>query len=224
MRVDVFMIGLRNISGVQGGIETHVAQLSRELDRLGLRVAVAVRSPYAPSGQAVAGTSIRIVRLWSPRMQALETIVHSIIAIVYAALTRPRLVHIHAVGPSVVLPLARLFGLKVIATHHGEDYRREKWGKVARLILRYGETCQVRFAHGLICVSRSLSRTLTGRHGRDFRHIPNGVALPGPHRSTGVLSELGLKPQKYVLAVSRLVPEKRHLDLIEAYRRLKRSW
>ena len=140
MRVDVLMIGLRNISGVQGGIETHVAPLSRELDRLGLRVAIAVRSPYAPSGQAVAGTSIRIVRLWSPRIQALETIVHSIIAIVYAALTRPRLVHIHAVGPSVVLPLARLFGLKVIATHHGEDYRREKWGKVARLLLRFGET------------------------------------------------------------------------------------
>jgi glycosyltransferase involved in cell wall biosynthesis len=223
MTIDVFMIGLRNISGTQGGIETHVHHLSRELDQLGLRVAVAVRSPYAPRGQVLAGTNIRIIRLWSPSMQALETIVHSIIAILYAAVTRPRLVHVHAVGPSVVLPLARLFGLKVIATHHGEDYRREKWGPVARLILRCGETCQAWFAHGLICVSRSLSKTLASRHGREFRFIPNGVARMDGHSHSGILHELALTPQRYMLAVSRLVPEKRHLDLIEAFAGLRRE-
>jgi glycosyltransferase involved in cell wall biosynthesis len=211
------MIGLRNVAEAQGGVEAHVRNLARELDNLGLNVAVSVRTPYAPRDQKMLGTGIKIVRLWAPRSKSAEALVHSLISILYAALTRPRLVHIHAIGPSIVLPLARLLGLKVVATHHGEDYRREKWGPFARLVLRWGEVCQARLAHRVICVSKSLSGRLTEQYGRYFHYIPNGVSPPEGKSGTDVLSELGLEPGRYLLTVSRLVPEKRHLDLIEAF-------
>jgi glycosyltransferase involved in cell wall biosynthesis len=41
--------------------------------------------------------------------------------------------------------------------------------------------------------------------------------LPDVPKSTSVLDKLGLTPGRYVLMVGRLVPEKRHTDLIQAF-------
>ncbi len=49
------------------------------------------------------------------------------------------LVHIHAVGPALLVPLAKLLGLTVVFTSHGPDYRKNKWGRLARVVLRCGE-------------------------------------------------------------------------------------
>ncbi|SIR11641.1 Glycosyltransferase involved in cell wall bisynthesis [Rhizobium sp. RU20A] len=217
MAIDVLMIGLRSVVGAQGGVESHVRHLAGELDKLGLRVSVVVRTPYAAAGQTLAGTRVKIFRLWAPRSSSAEAFVHSFLSVLYAGVTRPHVVHIHAIGPSIVAPIARLLGLKVITTHHGEDYRREKWGAFARLILRCGEICQARFSHGLICVSKTLAARLSEKYGRTFSYIPNGVVEPEKLPFSAVLEELGLKAGKYLVTVSRLVPEKRHLDLIEAF-------
>lgn len=214
------MIGLRSVVGTQGGVESHVHHLARELDKLGLNVSVAVRTPYAAAGQKLNGTRVKIVRLWAPKSAATEALTHSFLSVLYAAVTRPRVVHIHAVGPSVVVPIARLLGLRVVTTHHGEDYRREKWGRFARFILRCGEVCQARFANGMICVSKSLSERLSKSYGRTFSYIPNGVVKPEKLQPSTVLDELGLESRKYIVTVSRLVPEKRHLDLIAAFSKM----
>lgn len=220
MTIDVLMVGLRSVAGTQGGVESHVQHLARELDKLGLNVAVTVRTPHAPAGQTLPGTRVKVTRLWAPWSTSTEALAHSFLSVLYAASTRPRVVHIHAVGPSIVIPFARLLGLKVVTTHHGEDYNREKWGRVAKWMLRCGEVFQAKFAHGMICVSKSLSERLSQQYGRPFTYIPNGVMRPEKLTPTGVLSELGLEPNGYVVTVSRLVPEKRHLDLIEAFSKM----
>lgn len=223
MAIDVLMIGLRSVAGTQGGVESHVHHLSRELDNLGLNVAVTVRTPYAPVGQTLPGTRVKVVRLWAPRSTSTEALTHSFLSVLYAAVTRPRVVHIHAVGPSMVIPFARMLGLKVVTTHHGEDYNREKWGRVAKWMLRCGELFQAKFSNGMICVSKSLSARLSQQYGRPFTYIPNGVVKPEKLMPSGVLSELGIEPNGYIVTVSRLVPEKRHLDLIEAFSKTNNS-
>ena len=223
MRCDVLMMGLRNIADTQGGIETHVRNLATELERLGVKVGVCVRAPYTPQGQTLRGTQVKIIRLWAPRLVAAEALLHTFLCILYAAVTRPRLLHIHAVGPSLMVPFARLFGLRVVTTHHGEDYRREKWGKVARKLLETGEICQARFANRTLCVSQSLSTRLSGKYGREFTYIPNGVTLPKALAPMAALHELSLRPRSFILSVGRIVPEKRHLDLIAAWSRRPRD-
>lgn len=222
-KVDVMMIGLRGVGAGQGGVESHVDKLSAALDRLGLKVEIVARSPFQPTRyERDAGTTI--VPLWSPRRTGVEALVHSVLAVGYAAWRRPQVLHIHAIGPSLVAPLARLAGLKVVVTHHGEDYNREKWGPVARLLLRAGEACGALVAHGRIAVSSSLRDTLCGRFGRAFAYIPSGVTLPERSGAAGplsILADLGLEPGRYILNVGRLVPEKRQLDLIDALDRLE---
>ncbi len=214
------MLGLRSVAKGQGGVEAHVDQLAQELDDAGLTVDVIVRAPYAGKAKSQRGAGTRIFPIWSPTKQSLEAFTHSALGVLYAARARPRILHIHAVGPSLIAPLARMAGLSVVTTHHGEDYNREKWGRFARLMLRLGEWSAARFSNARIVVSSSLTRRLSSKYGVEFHYVPNGVRLARPVTSQDSLAAWGLQPGGYLLSVGRIVPEKRQLDLIEAFAKL----
>ncbi len=50
--------------------------------------------------------------------------------------------------------------------------------------------------------------------------IPNGVTLRPACQDTRWLEKHGLDPKRYIALVARIVPEKRQLDLIEAFAKL----
>lgn len=218
----VAWVGLRGLPGVQGGVETHAEQLCPRLQALGCAVTVLARAPYqsAPAGGTWQG--VRLRRLWAPRHKHLETVVHTFLAVMHAALvSRPDVLHIQAIGPALWTPLARLLGLRVVVTHHGADYERQKWGPLARWVLKRGETFAARWANELIVISRTIQGDMQARHGRQGHHVPNGLTAPTTPADANLLHRFGLQPQRYALLVSRLVPEKRHLDLIGAYARAR---
>jgi glycosyltransferase involved in cell wall biosynthesis len=160
---------------------------------------------------------VRYFRVWSPKVSCLETIVHSFLGVLVAAWQRPDVLHIQAIGPALMAPLARLLGLHVVVTHHGPDYEREKWGPLARLALHVGEAWGMRFSDCRIVISRAIEKLVRDKYGLQSDLIPNGITLPEVPMSTSVLQKFGLAAGRYVLMVSRLVPEKRHTDLIEAF-------
>lgn len=216
----VTMLGLRGIPDVQGGVEKHVEMLAARLVARGWDVEVVGRSRYMPDPGARVWRGVRVVPLWAPRRVALEALVNTFLGVCRAAMRRPDILHIHAVGPALMVPLARLLGLKVVVTHHGYDYDRQKWGRFAKAALRLGERLGMRLAQGRIAVSNDIARTMGARYGVAVDFVPNGVAVaPGAAR-TGILDELGLKPRRYVLLAARFVPEKRQTDLIRAFARL----
>lgn len=214
----VAFLGLRGFPGVQGGVETHAEHLCPLLVELGCEVDVIVRSPYQPESIGDEWKGIRFHRLWAPRSKGLEAILHSWLGVLYAGFVRrPDVLHVQAIGPALMVPLARLLGLRVVVTHHGPDYDRQKWGYFARQVLQLGERFGMRWANGRIVISEVIRSLVKRKHGRDSTLIPNGVVLPEMPNTIGALTAFGLEPGKYVLLVSRLVPEKRHLDLIAAF-------
>jgi glycosyltransferase involved in cell wall biosynthesis len=74
------------------------------------------------------------------------------------------------------------------------------------------------FADERIVISNSLLGLARSKYGRDATLIPNGVSEPKPSTTRLLLDKYGLEPQRYVIQVSRLVPEKRQLDLITAFK------
>nr|WP_315253009.1 glycosyltransferase family 4 protein [uncultured Duganella sp.] len=215
----VMMLGLRGFPGVQGGVETHAEQLCPRLVALGCEVTVLARKPYQLPDTGPLWRGVKFVSLWAPRSRGLEAIAHSMLGVLYAAWRRPDILHIQAIGPAIVTLPARLLGLRVVVTHHGPDYDRQKWGGFARWALRTGERWGMRLSQGRIVISRVIAAIVRDKHGRDSTLVPNGVTLPALPTATDTLQKFGLTAGKYVVLVSRLVPEKRHLDLIEAFER-----
>ncbi|MDE5799679.1 MAG: glycosyltransferase family 4 protein, partial [Paramuribaculum sp.] len=147
-----------------------------------------------------------------------EAIVHTFLAIIKARRLKADVLHIHAIGPSLLTPFARLLGMKVVMTNHGPDYDRQKWSYPAKAMLKLGERLGTLFSNNVIVISRVIADILASRYGRtDTRLIYNGVSLPTKSDKTDYIESLGLQPKKYIVAVGRFVKEKGFHDLIEAY-------
>ena len=216
----VMMLGLRGCPAVQGGVERHVEALAPRLAELGCRVEVVARRPYVAHDKPKRWRGVVVTPLAAPRMRSLDAILHTCLGVVHAVRRRPDVLHIHAIGPSLLAPVARLLGLRVVVTHHGFDYDRAKWGRFARAVLRAGEWAGMRFAHRRIAVSQDIAASVRARFGVAVTSVPNGVAAPCVPAGTGAVTRYGLAPKRYVLTIGRLVPEKRQLDLVQAFARV----
>ena len=212
----IAMVGLRGFPDVQGGIESHVENICIELQEA-YQLIVFARSRYVIPGAQNKYPKIRFFNVWSPKCPTLETLVHTFLCTVLAAFARPDVLHFHGIGPALLVPLARLFGLRVVVTHHGKDYKREKWGCIGRWSLKLGERFAVNYSHHLICVSRYLATEFSAISPERFTYIPNGVRSVTRTDNIDLLDRHGLVVGKYVLCVARLVPEKRQIDLIDVF-------
>jgi glycosyltransferase involved in cell wall biosynthesis len=215
--VQVMVLGLRGFPGIQGGVETHAEQLYPRLRDMGCEIEIVVRSPYWREVTAGAVPGIRFSPIWCPTASGAEAFVHSFLGVLYAGWRRPDVLHIHAIGPAALAPLAKLLGLRVVMTHHGPDYDREKWNWVGKAILRTSERLGVLFSDARIVITRVIGDLVQRKYRRDSLYIPNGVEMPPEIKPGPTLAAFGLVPGRYVLNVSRMVPEKRHLDLIDAF-------
>ncbi len=215
--VKVMVLGLRGIPNIQGGVESHSQHLYPRLVKIGYQIDVICRAPYV-NKQMKQWKGVNLMPLWSPSSQGLEAMLHSIIGVLYAGIQRPDILHIHAIGPAIVTPLARLMGLNVVVTHHGPDYDREKWGWFAKALLRFGERMGMQFSTRRIVISKVIQSLVTERYNKNSELIPNGVVPAVILDVEGQMSNYMLEKNKYIVLVSRIVPEKRHLDLIRAFR------
>jgi glycosyltransferase involved in cell wall biosynthesis len=212
----IVVLGTRGFPDVQGGVEKHAQELYGRLASLGCDVTVIARAPYVGTS-AYQFQGVTILPLACPRNKFLEAIVHTFLGVLKARSLNADIVHIHAIGPALTVPLARLMGLKVVLTHHGFDYERKKWNSMAKAILKLGETWGMAFSHRVIAVSNGIAEALYLKYARRVAPIPNGVTMPETGITNGTLGKLGLEKEKYILAVGRLVPEKGFHELLESF-------
>jgi glycosyltransferase involved in cell wall biosynthesis len=216
-------IGLRGIPDVMGGIESHCQQLYPKMVGQGAEVTVLARSPYV-SQKRYNYEGVEVVSVWALRHKLLETFLHTFIAILYARLfVRPDIVHLHAIGPALFTPFARLLGMKVMVTHHGADYDRQKWSPFAKKVLKFGEKMGITYGNRVLVVGRSLSELLKHsfpKHSDKISFVPNGMlpTLTGKITPDYLPKDLDIGANSYILTVGRLVPEKGFHDLLEAYK------
>jgi glycosyltransferase involved in cell wall biosynthesis len=215
----VFVTGTRGIPEIPGGVEKHCEELFPRIVALGHEVILSRRSSYVQDTLRQ-WKGVQLIDCFAPRVKSLEAIVHTMISLIKARMLSPDVVHIHAVGPSLLVPIGRLLGLKVIVTNHGPDYDRQKWGRVAKGVLKLGELLGGIFANEVIVISEVIREIVRRRCHRDANLIPNGVTLPVPSTGTDYLEDIGVRPGEYILAVARFVPEKGLHDLIEAFEQM----
>ena len=220
--VKIVVTGLRGIPDVMGGIETHCEELYPLVAMRGYDVTVIRRENYAKS-QEKEWCGVHLEDIPSPTRKSFETIVHTFKAINKAKKLNADILHIHAIGPSFWAPYAKLRGMKVVVTHHGPDYDREKWGLLAKTILKLGERFACKFADEIIVISEVIKGIIKDKYDRT-NHVSliyNGVK-PGEKRDCPeYFEELGIEPQNYVLGMCRFVKEKNLHHLVEAFLQYK---
>lgn len=210
------MTGTRGIPDIPGGVEKHCQELYPLIAQMGHDVFVATRKPYV-SKRFDEWNNVKLVHLYAPHKKSIEAIVHTFLAVLKAWRLNADIIHIHAVGPSLMVPFAKILGLKVVVTNHGPDYDRQKWGKAAKFMLRTGEYSGGKFADNIIAISTVIQDIIKRRCEKDSHIIYNGVSIPELSEQHEFLNKINVKPGKYLIAVSRYVPEKGLDLLVEAF-------
>ena len=220
----IVVTGTRGIPNVMGGVETHCEELFPRIAKLGFDVTVIRRSTYVHDG-LTEWHGVKLVDIPTPKKKAFEAIVHTWRAIWKAKSLHADLVHIHAIGPAMLAPLARLLGMKVVFTHHGPDYDRDKWGFAAKTMLKFGERMGCMFANDVIVISNVIKDLIARKYGRtkNVHLIYNGVPQPEICEYPEYFEELGIEKGKYILGMCRFVPEKNLHHLVQAYVKLKKD-
>lgn len=206
----------------QGGVEVVVEELSTRMAKLGHQVTCYNRSGKQGGKKGLTTyKGVRIVNVPTIDKRGLAAMSASTVAAIRAAFGPYDVVHFHAEGPCAMLWLPKLMGKRCIATIHGLDHQRAKWGKLASTYIMLGEKCAVRFADEVIVLSKGVQDYFQKTYGRKTRFIPNGVNCPKLHEADLIRKKYGLEKDGYILFLARLVPEKGLHYLIRAYRQVQ---
>jgi glycosyltransferase involved in cell wall biosynthesis len=214
----IAMVGTRGMPANYGGVETVVDVLSRELVARGHEVTVFCRSEdYEQHPPMIDG--VKLIYLPASTAPGLGAMIHAFRAAIYCIGRNFDIIHFHALGPGMMSIISRLMTKStVVVTVHGRDDKRDKWGRGARLILRFAARISARVPHSTLVVSQTLAHEYADEFHRSTTVVPNSTN-PIPEVAAGkTLARYGLSPQGYFVSVGRLVPEKAPHETIAGYR------
>lgn len=220
----IAMIGQKRIPSREGGVEIVVEELSTRMVRQGHSVTCFNRRGHHVSGKEFDGKNckeykgVQLKYVFTISGKGLAAVTSSASAALKAAFGKYDVVHFHAEGSCAMLWLPKLFGKKCVATIHGIDWQRAKWGGFAGRYIKFGEKAAVKYADEIIVLSESVQKYFLDTYGRKTVFIPNGVNRPALRGARLIREKFGIAKDGYILFLGRLVPEKGIQYLIKAFK------
>ncbi len=220
----VAMIGHKVVPSRRGGIENVLTSLCPLLVEKGLDVVCYNRSSDKVENEYV-GTvkdskykGVMLKNAWTINKKGLSAMVASFTAAICVAFGKFDIVHFHAEGPCAAMWIPKMFGKRCVATVHGLDWQREKWGKgFSSKYIKFGEKVMVKCADEIIVLSESAREYFKQTYNRETVLIHNGIEKPVKKEADEITKLYGLSKDNYICIVSRLTAEKGVHYLIDAY-------
>lgn len=220
------MLGHKRIPSREGGIEVVVEELATRMTAMGHKVTC-----YNRSGRHVGGKEfsagrekeykgVELKQVITVDKKGLAAVTSSFFGAAAVSFGNYDVVHFHAEGPCAMLWLPKLFGKRCVATIHGIDWRRTKWGGFASRYIKLGEKVAAKYADEIVVLSEGVQKYFMDMYGRKTVFIPNGTGRVIP-RTLRLIKRHGLDKGGYILFLGRLVPEKGIACLIEAFQNVR---
>ena len=156
---------------------------------------------------------MRLKYVPSPGGKNLSGLIATLIASLHAlALGRYDLVFFVNVGMGHHAALCRVFGARVVMNVDGLDWKRAKWGPLARAYFRSAAHSAITFCNRLITDAEAMRRIYVEEFHKETTMIAYGAYVESSERPE-LIKQFGVEPDGYYLIASRLIPEN-HADLI----------
>lgn len=173
----VAMIGHKDFPSRSGGVEVMVGGLATSLVKRGYEVTVYNRG-LQKGHNIYTADGVQARRIFTFKKAALNAMVYSFLATFDALIRNYDVIHYHAIGPSVPLVIAKLFGKHTVCTVHGLNWKVDKWGGFASAYLKLGEKIAAKYADDLVVLSESEWNYFDEKYNRSAILIPNAVQMP----------------------------------------------
>lgn len=203
--MNIAILGSRGFPSTYGGYETLVRYVARDWATKGHRVSVYCRArPSLRGSWAVDGVRC----IWTPGYdsKSFSTLSYGATSHFDALFRRYDAALVLNIANGYFLPLLRWRGIPTVVNTDGLEWRRGKWGPLARRMFYWGAHITAAYADSLVVDSEAIGKTWRTLFSAESRFIPYGgdiVTDAGDDR----IRQLGLTPHSYTLVVARLIPE-----------------
>ena len=218
MRIAIF--GSRGIPHTYGGAEAFLEELAPRLAARGHEVIVYCRSGlFAEKPQIYRG--VRLIYLPSIETKILGTPTHTLMCMLDVLFRGVDVFLVINIVNGFHCIIPRLLGRKFCINVDGLDWKRGKWGKLARKYFylnakHIGKLCP----DGVITDATEMQRIYLEEFGTKSACIAYGANIEDSE-DPEVVRQYGLEPYKYYLIASRMVPENNPDLIVSAFERIR---
>lgn len=218
----IAIIGTAGVPCRYGGFETLAHQLVTQLAEQFQFTVYCSGKLYGPDERPARWKGARLVYL-PLNANGIASVLYDVWSILHALFVAETLLLLGVSG-GLAVPFVRLFTRKKVIVHiDGQEWRRGKWGKMARLFLKLSERVAVRFAHADIA-DNAVIKAYTARH---YKTLSMLLAYGGDHASKQrmqpeTLERFPFLKLPYAFKVARIEPENNIHTILEAFSFLPR--
>lgn len=222
----IAIIGHKRIPSNEGGIEKGVEQHAVRMVERGHEVIAFNRGGHNVFGKEhdkkrlKEYKGVKIVTIPTTSGKACVPI-YSFFSTLYCIFHRPDVISFRASGSCAMIPLAKLFKIRCIASLHGIDSQRDKWGGFASKYLRFGEKMAATKADVCLVLSKNMKKYIKDTYNTDSILFANGIDMPQKKEAKIIKKKYGIDENTYILSLGRIVPEKGLHYLIKAFKKCK---
>lgn len=216
MNTRVAVVGCVGVPARYGGFETLAEALVKHLPAVQYKLHVyCQRSAYLEFERQPSMNDHRRIFVPLPANGAASMLYDALSLLDAVLLRRCTVVLCLGASGTLLFPLLRLLcpWVRIVFNLDGLESRRAKWSRLGKAVLHGLEALGICFAHSVVADNRVIRSLVFHRFGRRARVIAYGGdhACPdGPYRALAQAL-----PPRYVLAISRIVPEN-NIDIILA--------
>ncbi len=157
-------------------------------------------------------SSLRYINL---NANGLQSIPYDILSLLQVILLRYDRVLILGVSGALFIPFVRMFSRTIIITNiDGIEWRRSKWGKMAKAFLRISEALAIKFSHEIISDNEAITQYVE----QQYKIKSHTIAYGGDHALDKSEEPINCDlPDYYSLALCRIEPENNIHVILEAF-------
>lgn len=215
----IAIVGTRGVPARYGGFETCAEELSLGLVKKGYKVLVSCRRYLYPE-RFVMYKGVYLCYPFSIPGKITDTFSHTFFSILRVLIWSPDVILIFNSANSPLAVIPKVFGKKVIINIDGLEWKRAKWGKIARMYYKFAEFFSSVIADVIVSDAKAIEEYYLRKYKRRSVYIPYG-APNIESREQAILEKYGLKPDGYFFIGSRLEPENHQDMAVEAFQNVK---
>jgi glycosyltransferase involved in cell wall biosynthesis len=219
-RLRIAILGSRGIPHTYSGYEAFIGEVAPRLVARGHEVTVYCRrSLFRERPKLYKG--VRLIYLPSIETKTMGTLTHALVSMCDVMFRRMDVLFVVNVANAFHCVLPRLLGKKVAINVDGLDWKRDKWGSLAKKYFYWnakhvGKICP----NGVVTDAREMQRIYLEEFGTRSVSIAYGANIE-TSTNPDVVRKYGLEPFQYYLIASRLVPENNADLIVRAFEQVR---
>jgi glycosyltransferase involved in cell wall biosynthesis len=220
LRIAIF--GSRGIPHTYGGAEAFLGELAPRLAERGHEVLVYCRRGMFKE-RPTSFKGVRLIYLPNVETKVLGTPTHTLMCVVDMLFRKVDVALVVNIVNGFHCLIPRLFGKPVAINVDGMDWKRDKWGALAKKYFYWNAQYVGRICgKGVVTDAYEMRRIYMEEFATPSACIAYGANIESSVNPE-ILREYGLEPFRYYLIASRMVPENNADLIIEAFQRVKSS-